>query len=214
MEDFPSNSRRPPAEPKLAPETKKIERVTEGEAIRRKKSLGKRFKETFFGGDTKGVFEYIMLDVLVPAAKDTITEAASQGVERIMYGEVRSNHRRGFRSGGSSNYTPYNRYSPVGRASGRDEERRPSISRRARANHDFDEIILESRVEATEVIDRLFDLVSKYEAATVADLYELVGISGNFQDEKWGWTDIRGAGVSRVRGGYLLNLPDPEPLRD
>jgi hypothetical protein len=86
------------------------------------------------------------------------------------------------------------------------------MSRQARARHDFDEIVLESRTEAEEVIDRLFDLVSRYESATVADLYELVGLASSHTDHKWGWTDLRGAGVSRVRGGYLLDLPDPHPL--
>ena len=78
--------------------------------------------------------------------------------------------------------------------------------------HDFNEIILGTRVEAEEVIDRLFDLLSKYDNASVADLYELVGITANFTDEKWGWTDLRGASVAKVRNGYLLDLPRPEPL--
>lgn len=86
------------------------------------------------------------------------------------------------------------------------------MSRRGRSTHDFDEIILATRVEAEEVVDRLFDLVGRYESASVSDLYSLVGISGNFTDEKWGWTDLRGAGVERVRNGYLLDLPRPEPL--
>lgn len=86
------------------------------------------------------------------------------------------------------------------------------MSRQARSRHDFDEVVLTSRTEAEEVIDRLFEVVSRYGTATVADLYELVGITGTHTDNKWGWTDLRGAGVSRVRGGYLLDLPEPQPL--
>ena len=86
------------------------------------------------------------------------------------------------------------------------------MSRQARARHDFDEIVLDSRVEAEAVIDRLFDLVSRYESATVADLYEIVGLSSTHIDHKWGWTDLRGAGVSRIRDGYLLDLPEPHSL--
>jgi hypothetical protein len=86
------------------------------------------------------------------------------------------------------------------------------MSRLARSQHDFDDIVLDSRVEAEEVIEKLFEVVSRYGAATVADLYELVGLSTAHTDQKWGWTDVRGAGVSRIRGGYLLDLPDPEPL--
>ena len=86
------------------------------------------------------------------------------------------------------------------------------MSRRGRANFDFDEIILDKRVEAEEVIDQMFLLLEKYDMVTVADLYDLVGIASNYTDEKWGWTDLRGAGASRVSGGYLLELPRPEPI--
>jgi hypothetical protein len=78
--------------------------------------------------------------------------------------------------------------------------------------HDFDEIVLSSRREAEDVIDRLFDLVGQYGSATVSDLYELVGLPSTHTDNKWGWEDARGAGVTRVRNGYLLDLPEPEPL--
>jgi len=40
----------------------------------------------------------------------------------------------------------------------------------------------------------------------------LVGLAATHTDNKWGWTDLSGAGVSRIRGGYLLDLPEPEPL--
>lgn len=88
------------------------------------------------------------------------------------------------------------------------------MSRRARANFDFDEIILPTRVEADQVLERMFDLLDKYEIVTVADLYDLVGVDSNYTDEKYGWEDLRGADVDRLsRGGYLLDLPRPEPLR-
>ena len=89
------------------------------------------------------------------------------------------------------------------------------MSRRARAAHDFDEIILPTRVEADEVLDRLFNLVSEFESATVSELYELVGIDASYTDNKYGWTSdggLRGANVARVRDGYLLDLPKPELL--
>lgn len=86
------------------------------------------------------------------------------------------------------------------------------MSRQARAQHNFDEIVLQSRTEAEEVVDRLFEVVSRYGSASVADLYELVGLSSTHTDNKWGWDDLQGAGVSRVRGGFLLDLPEPEPL--
>ncbi len=55
-------------------------------------------------------------------------------------------------------------------------------------------------------------LLDKYDSVTVAEFYELCGVSGNFTDNKYGWTDIQGASVQRTRNGYLLNMPKPEPL--
>lgn len=212
MEEFPSNTRKA----KITtgePEPKKIEKVTTGEVVTRKVPLGKRLVGTFFGGDAKGVVGHIMAEVLLPAAKDAVADAFSQGIERLLFGEARSTSRRtGQRPGGTNGYVSYNRYSSsTSPTAGRREESR-SVSRRARGAHDFDEIILATRIEAEEVIDRLFDLVARYEQATVSDLYELVGVSGNFTDEKWGWTDVRGAGVTRIRNGYLLDLPRPVQL--
>jgi hypothetical protein len=79
--------------------------------------------------------------------------------------------------------------------------------------HAFDEIVISSRQEAEEVLDRMYDLISRYDAATVADLYELTGLEGTHADQKWGWEDLRGSSVGRVRGGgYLLELPEPIAL--
>lgn len=203
MEEFPSNSfaSREPGKQ----EEKKIERVTSTDPTRRRKSLRKQFHETFLAGDARSAMQYVIFGVLIPAAKDALAEAGSQGIERLIFGESRRS--RGIaRPGGPTGYVSYNRYSMS------DKPPLPLMSRRARVRHDFDEIVLESRVEAEEVIDRLFDLCSRYGTATVGDLYELTGIQGTHTDQKWGWTDLRGSGVSRVRNGYLLDLPEPEPL--
>lgn len=216
--DYPSNSnnrQREPAKDAQRPGPKKIERVTQSDARRRKKPLGKRFAETFVGGDARGVWGYVAFDVLIPAAKDTIADAFSTGVERMLFGsDTRYRGRRNHHHSpsGQNGYVAYNRYAPTRPYNPTKDEPR-QISRRSRAVHDFDEIILDTRVEAEEVIDRLFDLVSRYESATVADLYELVGIESNYTDNKYGWLDVRGAGVTRLpRGGYLLDLPKPELL--
>ena len=219
MEEFPSNSHLPktaaPKPEKAAqPEPKKIEKVTEGEVVRRKKPLGRRLKETFVGGDAKSVWGYVMLDVLIPAAKDMISDAGSQFLERMLFGESRSHSRRSSsRPSGINGYVSYNRYAQS-TPYRREDPREYQMSRRARATHDFDEIILATRQEADMVIERLGDLIEKYGTASVADLYELVGVSGNYTDDKWGWTTIRGANPIRTRSGYLLDLPQPEPLND
>lgn len=193
--NFPANSHR------VRDDVKKVERVTTCTVTRRKKSLGKRFVETFIGEDIDSVFGYILHDVLIPAAKATLSDMVQGGIEMLLFGERKGSRTR--RDQGKS-YVSYNNCSSQNRR----EERR-DINPRNRARHNFDDIELPSRGEAEEVLSHLVDLTIDYGQASVSDLYDLVGITGNFTDNKYGWTDLGSASISRSRSGYLLNLPKP-----
>ena len=213
-EDYPSNSKgSQKREREEATPEKSVERVIESEVKRRKKPLGKRFTEHFISGSADSAWSFVAHEVLIPAARDMIADAFSQGIEKMVYGDARSASRR---SGGYSGRGPkmsYKRYHTRDRERGRPDNRgRRELSRRARATHDFDEIVLETRLEADHVLERLDDLVGKYETASVSDLYSLIGVTASYTDDKYGWYDLRDARVERVRGGYLLDLPAPEPL--
>lgn len=216
--EFPSNSKMTAPAKKASSakvEEKKVEKVVTGKVVQRKKSLGTKFKETFISGaDSKSVLEYVLFDILKPAAKDMIVDATQAGLERTFYGEARSGGRRGYGRGPSGpGYTAYNRPgAPVVRSGGPREEPRHAPSRRARANHDFGEIILQTRVEANAVMDTLYELLSRFEVVTVADLYDAVDVESAFTDNRWGWEDLQGSDIRRVRDGYLLVLPRPVPI--
>lgn len=225
MDDFPSNSqeRRIPARshvrdegPPKAEEPKQIQRVIEGEVIRRKKSHLKRFKELFVG-DGRSVREMVLEDILVPGLRDIAFDAFQTSLEGVFYrGDQRPRGRsshRGSRHGGP---TRYDRIVSSSRERRFEDPRdRRDISPRARANHNFDEVILPTFAEANEVLRQLYNLLEQYDAVSVADLYHLIGISATPVDLKWGWTDFFDSGITRTRGGgYLLDLPSPEPLRD
>lgn len=206
--NYPSNSHKERETPTTPP--KKVEKVVTGEVVTRKRPLGRRIVETFAGEDVHSVGGYILFEVALPALKTMISDMASQGVERLLFGEVRRSSSI-HRGPGYSNYTSYNRMHASSRERERREEPRP-MSHRARASHDFGEIVLASRVEADDVLDRLSELIERYDVATVSDLYELVGITGSFTDDKWGWTDLRGSEIRRVRDGFLLMLPRTMPI--
>jgi hypothetical protein len=191
---FPSNAHKDRKEP----QEKRVEKVTRGKVTTRKKSTGKKLFETFIGDDINSVTSYILHDVLIPAAKSTISDMVQGGIEMLLFGERKGSRTK--RDRGSS-YVSYSSYS-----NGRDDRRR-EISNRDRSRHNFDDIILSSRGEAEEVLSHLVDLTIDYGQASVSDLYDLVGITGNFTDNKYGWVDLSRASVSRARDGYLLNLP-------
>jgi hypothetical protein len=202
--DFPSNShsRKNKCEEKDGPP--KMEKVIKGRVVRSKKSIPKRIMETLVGDDVNSVGGYILHDVLIPAVKSTLSDIVQGGIEMLLFGERKSSRNK--RDSGRSTVS-YNSFS---NSQHRNERR--DISSKSRSRHNFDDIILSSRGEAYDVLNHLVDLTIDYKEATVADLYDLVGISEDFTDRKYGWTDLGGATVSRVRDGYLLNLPKPRLL--
>lgn len=203
----------PPSKP-ATPETERpqIEQITVGKVIRRKKSLGKRFAENFIGENAKTAWQYVVIDVLVPAAQNTVAEAVQQGLERMIFGEVRHQPRAGrfgTFGGPAAGSTGFVNYGAASQPGARPE---PRMTRRARANHDFGEIILATRVEAQQVIQRLFDLTERYGSASVSDLCDMLGQSPQFTDDKYGWTDMRGSDIIRVQQGYMLDLPPTQQI--
>lgn len=175
----------------------RVQQVAKGNVTRKKESTASKFKRAFFGEDVVNVKDYVIFDVMIPALKATISDMIGNGVEVLLFGEA-----RGKRKKKGDNYAGYYR-----RRDDRDSDggRRRSVS----SDRAFDDICLDSRAEAEVVISTLTDLAYDYGQVSVADLYDLVGISASFTDEKYGWFkgDLRGATVRRCRDGFLLDLP-------
>lgn len=207
-EKYPSNSLKKRIIP-VEGEEKKLEKIITGNVVKKKKPFFKRVAEVFIGEDVGNVGSYIVWDVLIPAFKSTVSEMVTSGVEMLMFGEARSSRTR--RERGKS-YVSYDKaYYGSDRNRPRTNERRErrELSTATRARQNFDEIILDSRGEGEEVLSRLTDLCVDYGQATVADLYQMVGITDQFTDNKYGWTSLANASVVRVRDGYLIELPRP-----
>lgn len=215
MENYPSNSKQPRRPDDAGKPESRLSPVVTGQVSRQKKSLGRRFRETFIGGtDAQTVWSYVAFNVLVPAAKDMLADAASQGVERMLFGDSYSPRRRGGGFQGPTNNTVvnYSGMSSRSRLVPQNNDPRTPLSRPVRRQHDFDDFLLPTRVEADAVIEGLSHVLERYGQASVSDLYDLLNITGDYTDEKWGWSDLRTARVTRVHNGYLLTLPQPEPL--
>lgn len=198
-------------QPKSDPTSDKpeIEAVTKG--VKRKKSAGKRFIEAFTGEDVQSVGQYVLWDVMIPAAKSMILDAVTTAIERAMYGDSRPRSSSSHRSG----YTPYNRINKPSSTRYETGWKPRELSRAARASHNFDEILLPDRSSAEDVLSKLTTLIDQYEVASVSSLYSLVDISGSFTDDKWGWTkdEVGQFDFRRIPQGYVLILPPPVELR-
>lgn len=217
MGEYPSNSRslmENPGPNELLPNSKltrkpinpkRIQKVVKGRVLRKKSknSIGK----SFFGEDSRNVVSYILEDVLIPAAKNTIQDMITSGIEMLLFGETRGRTRHEGRD--RKSVVSYGSY-----FKGRDEnpfrDRVRGSARRGK--YEFDEIIFESGSEAAEVLNSLEDLLDEYEEVSVADFYELAGAPTDFTSNKWGWKNLSRAKCIRVRNGYIVDLPTPIEL--
>lgn len=197
MEDYRSNSHKSKIE--NTTEQKVVTKVVNGKVRTKKKSGISKLADTFISEDAQNVKSYVVLDVLIPALKKAISDIVVNGIDMILYGEAGHTKKRY-----TSSYISYNKYSD------RRDEHEYS---RARVGYSYDDIILDSRGEAEEVLDKMFELLDTYQFVSVADLYDLVGVTGNYTDNKYGWTNLRGAEPVRMRdGGYALKLPKAYPI--
>lgn len=194
MEDYKPNSHRSKEIPSTT--EKKVEKVVRGAVKTRKKNGLEKAKSAIFSEDAANIKSYVVMDVLIPALKKAISDVVTNGIEILLYGES-GRTRRNSPSGSISYRNFYDRRD--------DGPRRLNVP--VRNGYDLNDIVLETRGEAEDVLARMDELVEQYGVVSVADLYDLVGITGNYTDNKYGWTNIRNAEPIRVRDGYLLKLP-------
>lgn len=208
MTDYVGNSKKD--REKKVREEKKVERVTSGEVIVQKKSLGRKFRELFIEADFKSVVHYVIYEVVLPAARNTIVDASSKGIERMMYGET-AMRRRGYGAGPRMIYN-----NPIQRGYGDQVPRgvMPQLpSRTIPSRNTRDDFIIATREDAVLVLERMNDILDKYEVVSVADLNDLVGIPTSHVDNKWGWIYLGDVQIRQVREGFLIDLPQAEPIQ-
>lgn len=180
-------------------EEKKVTKVVKGKVKSKKKNEVQKLADVFISEDVANVKSYILMDVLIPAVKKAVSDIVTNGIDMILYGGT------GKSSNGSKyTYRNYNSFS-----SGSNHVNR---TRAVGAGYNFDNVILETRSEAESVLMGMDELIETYGVVSVGDLYDLVGISGTYTDNKYGWTDIHNASVVRVRDGYMIKLPRALPI--
>ena len=202
--DYTPNSRKATPEQGSAPvERKKVDKVISGTA-KRKSDPTRKFTNLFAPGDMSSIKEYIVMDIVVPAVKKMVSEVVRNGVDMLMWGESG----RGKNYSGNADKVSYRSY-----YGSNDNSRNNSSTSRTRSVFDYDNISIPTRQEAEEVIRQMDAIIEVYGMVSVADLYDLCGITDhNYMNAKYGWLNIRTAEAVRVRDGYVLKLPRALPL--
>lgn len=200
-DNLPDNSHKSRNEKKSTSEEKRAEKVVHGK-VKTKENGMRKLTDIFISEDVSNVKNYILLDVIVPAIKKTIYELIVGTLDMSLYGG------RGGGKRPTADKVSYRDYNDISRSDSRSYDRT-----RTNSGYSYDDIVLESRGEAEAVLSRMDEIMDEYNIVRVADLYDLVGVTGNYTDNNYGWTNIRNAKIVRVRDGYKIDMPRALPIR-
>lgn len=193
----------------IAEQKPEVKSVVQGQVTHKKPPARKRLRESLGLEETRTVGDYLVWDVLLPAAKETIADVVKKGIDVFLYGGT-GRYPADRRSGRPSSHVSYEGYYSK---RGDYKSERSRYSYRGRAAMDFREFVFDDRRDAEMVLSELCEIVDTYGFAKVSDFYSLVGeTERNFTDHGYGWDALGSASVERVRDGWVVDLPRPIPL--
>ena len=73
-------------------------------------------------------------------------------------------------------------------------------------------IVFEHRNNALVALSNLKDIFDRYGVVSVGDLYDEAAIKCDYTCSRFGWKDydaIHNAKVVKIKGGYMIDLPEP-----
>lgn len=205
---YPSNSHKSKEEQKKQ-EEKSVGQIVKTPAKRRRQGDLEKFARSIVAEDARTVRTNIVTNVLIPGFKELLYDIVTKGARIIFYGEDGS---KDVRSGNSSKVS-YRSYYDARRSERPRENKIDYREPRTAVGYDYDNIIIASKGEAEDVLTRMDEMIDTYGAVSVADFYEMVGITGEYTDNNYGWTDLRSAYVSRTRDGFIIRFPPSIALK-
>lgn len=187
------------------PPKKKIEPVVSG-AKQVQRPATRRFFDFLFAESPKAIAARIGSEVVVPKLKMAFEDAANGFLSGMLWGEgsnrpISSMLQGSMMRGGGINYNAISSQPQSLMQARQANTSRPPGSYR--------DLTLPSQQYAEILLANMYDLLNQYRVVAVADLYELAGMTPQPADNGYGWTSLDGSRISKVREGFLLELPRP-----
>lgn len=202
MEEFKPNSHK---SKQLAVNDQDEKRVTKaivnGARVRKKGEI-RKLLDVFMPDDIERVKSHVICDVLIPSIKKAMYDTIVNGTETVLYGDSGVNAPNRSTASKISYRQFYDNHTTK-------HTEQPT---RMHSAIDFEDIIFSSRGEAESVLECMDDLVSVYGMLSIADMYDLAGITAPHTANNYGWKDISSARIVRIRDGYVIKLPRVCPL--
>ncbi len=203
MEEFKSNSHKSKQEQFEELPEKRVETVVVHPTSIKKKGEIRKFAEVFLPDDVSNVKSFVLADLLFPALKRMLHDFGSSMLDSFLGG-----YSRDYKRSATTRYAYEKDYR-------REDDRRRSHSAMTKSGRDYDGIVFYTRGDADAVLDRMYEIIHRYEFVRVTDLYDLAGRTpDNYAIGNYGWTDLRGSKPIQVKEGWILKLPRAMPIDD
>lgn len=192
------------------PEVRQVKQVATAKV--RKQGIFRRIGRSLIEDTIESARERTLSEIIIPGIKTLIFDTMTETLDMVLFGGASPSSGGYRRSGGYSrrgDRTSYSEYYEKKNRSGRGKSDREDY--RA-VPYDPDDIIVDTRGEARAALDELDFTIHKYGQASVADFYDIVGVSGDWTDNRYGWTSLRGASIKPVRDGFMIVLPRTQVL--
>ena len=168
--------------------------------------------------DIQDVTSYIINDVAVPAAKDTIVNMITNGANMLFKGEANPGGYSSRSNGAVGNSrVDYGRPYAQSRSVRSDDGRSISSFNRGYGGTSqmrYIDVVVETRDVAEDILNAIAQDTITYGMVPVRELYEMTGMPWTSADNDYGWSDVSSARIVPTRGGWKIMMPTPEFLGD
>lgn len=189
----------------VTPPKKKVEAVIPPGSKRVERPATRRFFDFLFAESPKDLARKVGRDVVVPRLKAGVEEAFNNFLAGMLWGG-NSNRPNSMiqgtvlRAGGTS-YSAVSTQAAMLAARG-------ALPVSA-STGSYQDLVVPTQQFAETLLANMYDLLNQYRVVAVADLYEAAALTPAPADNSYGWTNLDAARISKVRDGYLLELPRP-----
>ena len=155
--------------------------------------------------EVRDISSTLFEEVILPAAKNILTDFVSSAVEMLLYGGGESRGPSRTTRGGHRRRNYNKSY----------DRRSPSRRSRAKVNrgHEVSDLYFDDRADAEIILGMMYERLQDYGVVTVGDLYSMVGKTSNHNHEQIGWVTLDRSNIRHTVDGFIIDLLEPEYLK-
>ena len=225
--NFPDKSQKSrlvgPTEPPQTKSIPKLDKIVSGTVTVKKSPLYKRAISAIIVEDVRTVGPGVVRDVLIPALRDLAFDMVNGFASRTFgiqiqrpstQSMIRHTSASGVFNRAVSQPVNYS-FTNSNRPTMNTPDGKGGYTSTATKNETFvlDDFVFEDRGQAQAALEGLENLIEEYQQAPVSSLYDMLGLTSDHVQQRWGWRSTVGAEVIRSSsGGYILRLPKAQPL--